>query len=194
MSSAISFDAAETPPFPVHRFTVKQYQRLGELGVLTPEDHVELIEGWIVEKTNHRPAHGYVVRLLNDWLRSQLSAGWLVQSQLPITTLRSEPEPDLAILRGQHADFRDRHPAGNECRLLIEVADSSLLKERAKANIYATAGVEEYWIVNLVDHQVEMYTHSDGACYRHSIIFTRDQIIEIRVGDETLRLPLDPLF
>ncbi len=127
------------PPLQLRKFTVEQYRRLGELGVLTPEDKVELLEGWIVEKMNQRPIHGYLVRLLSDLFMRELPPGWICQCQLPITTERSEPEPDLAILKGEHADFRLQHPQGIDCELVIEVADTSLEKDRAKAEIYRSA-------------------------------------------------------
>jgi hypothetical protein len=74
----ITPQTAEMPPGPVHRFTVEQYHQLADLGILGPEDRVELLEGWIVEKMNHRPAHGYVVGLLTQRLFANLPEGWIV--------------------------------------------------------------------------------------------------------------------
>ncbi len=178
----------------MHRFTVAQYRRLGELGVLAPEDRVELLEGWIIEKMNHRPAHGHAVRYLSDWLGRVLPVGWLSQCQLPITTDTSEPEPDLAIIRGKHADFRDRHPYGTDCRLLIEVADTSLAKDRAKAAIYAAAGVEEYWIVNLIDKQLERFQHCNGQSYCAQTIAAVGDTIELEIEAVKHPLPLEEIF
>ncbi len=194
MSSAISFDSNETPRLPIHRFTVEQYHQLGTLGLLTPEDRVELLEGWIVEKMNQNPGHGFVVRLLDQWLQSKLPTGWLSQCQLPITTARSEPEPDLAVVCGVHTDFRDRHPSGDDCRLLIEVADTSLSKDRAKVSIYAAARIDEYWIVNLVDKQLEQFLQPDGSEYQQTAIFSSDDAIETQIGEATLRLALSEIL
>ena len=194
MSNAISFDSTVPPPLPFHRFTVQQYHRLGELGLLTAEDRVELLEGWIVKKINQKPAHGFVARLLNDWLQANVPAGYLSQCQLPITTQRSEPEPDLAIVLGAHSDFRDRHPSGSDCRLVIEVADTSVAKDRAKASIYASAGVEEYWIINLVDNQLERMTQSDGSDYQETAMFRPNETIATQIGADTITLSLDGLF
>lgn len=160
-------DNSLTPQLSLHRFSVAQYHQMGELGVLTPDDRVELLEGLIVEKMNQRPIHGSIVGLLNEWFQQQLPVGWIVRCQLPITTARSEPEPDLAILRGAHADFRQRHPGGEDCRLVVEVADTSLEKDRAKATIYRDAGVQEYWIINVQDKVLEKYdfsAQSQTAC------------------------------
>ena len=190
MATAISFDSTDTPPLPIHPFTVEQYHQLGELGVLTPEDRVELLEGWIVKKMNQRPAHGFVARVLSAWLQSNMSAGWLAQCQLPITTDRSEPEPDLAVVHGVHADFRGRHPSGKECALVIEVADSLVLKDRAKASIYAAGGVAEYWIVNLAENQLEKFAEAEGGVYRQTVIFKADETIAAQIGDQAISLPL----
>ena len=178
----------------MHRFTVAQYRQLGELGVLTPEDRVELLEGWIVEKMNHRPAHGYAVRYLNNWLVRVLPDGWLAQCQLPITTDNSEPEPDLAVVRGKNSDFGNRHPYGKECQLLIEVADTSLAKDRAKAAIYATAGVSEYWIVNLIDRRLERFQQSDGSAYRAQTFVALDDTIELELDEMCYPLKVAMLF
>ncbi len=194
MSSIITFASETPPPFPMHRFTVAQYRQLGELGVLVPEDRVELLEGWIVEKMNHRPAHGYAVRYLNNWLVRVLPDGWLAQCQLPITTDTSEPEPDLAVVRGKDSDFSKRHPYANECRLLIEVADTSLAKDRAKAAIYATSGVVEYWIVNLIERRLERFQQSDGCAYHVQTFIAIDETVELELDNKSYPLTVAVLF
>ena len=167
---------------------------MGELGVLSPDDRVELLNGWIVNKTNHRPAHGFAVRLLSEWLQLSLPAGWISQCQLPITTEQSEPEPDLAVVHGVHADFRSRHPSGNDCRLVIEVADTSVSKDRAKATIYAAAGVMEYWIVNLTENQIERFTDIVENSYQSHAVLTANDSIETVIGGRSLRLDLGELL
>lgn len=194
MSTAITFTSETPPPFPMHRFTVAQYRQLGELGVLAPEDRVELLEGWIVEKMNHRPAHGYAVRYLNNWLVRVLPDGWLAQCQLPITTDNSQPEPDLAVVRGKNSDFGNRHPSAKECQLLIEVADTSLAKDRAKAAIYASAGVSEYWIVNLIDRRLERFQDSDGCAYREQTFSALDDTVEFELAGMRYSLKVAELF
>ncbi|WP_417735632.1 Uma2 family endonuclease [Rosistilla oblonga] len=194
MSTVISFESTESLPLPIYRFTVEQYQRMGESGVLAPEDSVELLEGWIVQKLDKRPLHGYLVRWLNGWLQANLPSDWLMQCQLPITTERSEPEPDLVVVRGKHSDYRERHPSGGDCRLVIEVADTSLAKDRAKISIYAAAGVQEYWIVNAIDNQIESFRDSDGTLYRQHQVWGLPETIQTDVGGTLLSLPLAQLF
>lgn len=178
----------------MHRFTVAQYRQLGELGVLVPEDRVELLEGWIVEKMNPRPAHGYAVRYLNNWWVRVLPDGWLAQCQLPITTDTSEPEPDLAVVRGKDSDFMNRHPYASECRLLIEVADTSLAKDRAKAAIYAAGGVSEYWIVNLIDRRLERFQQSDGCAYLVQDFIALDDTVVLELDESRYPLKVAVLF
>lgn len=194
MTKNLNLLGAIAPPLHLRKFSVEQYRRLGELGVLTPEDNVELLEGWIVEKMNQRPIHGYLVRLLNDlWLR-ELPAGWICQCQLPISAPRSEPEPDLAVLKGQHSDFREQHPRGSDCALVIEVADTSLEKDRAKAEIYSVAGVQEYWIVNVADACVEQYRFDGTAAEVVPQVWNVDHTLTFEVGGKVIRLDLKLLF
>ena len=186
----ITLHDAETPPWPVHRFTVEQYHQLGALGILSPEDGVELLEGWIVEKMNHGPVHGFVVGLLTQRLFTILPTGWIGRCQLPITTLKSEPEPDLAVVRGVHSDYRMRHPSGEDVTLIIEVTDTSVQRDRSKASVYASAGVKEYWIVNLVEYQLEQFTDSDGTTFRKSNILKASDIASIQIDSHLIHLDL----
>ena len=191
MSSVLNLNSDFAPPLTIRKFTVDQYHQLGELGVLTPDDRVELLEGWIVEKMNHGPAHGFAIQFLSIWLNSQLPNGWICRCQLPITAPRSEPEPDLAVVCGCITDFRNRHPSGNDCRLVIEVSDSSLQKDRAKAAIYFLAGAKEYWIINLEAKSVECYLNVTPNSPQ---IFALNDPIRTTIGDKTIELALSQLF
>ena len=193
MASAISLDDPLAPPLPIHRFTVEQYHRLGDLGLLTPEDRVELLEGWIIRKMNQRPVHGFIVRLLTEFFLRELPHGWICQCQLPITTERSEPEPDLAILKGAHLDFRHKHPSGTDCRLVIEIADTSLDGDRAKASIYCDAGVQEYWIVNVGEKLLERFVFSSARSVEPQII-QPSETVAVNIGDRILELNLIQVF
>jgi Uma2 family endonuclease len=192
MSTQVILDSPVAPPLPLRRFSVQEYHQLAEVGILTPEDRVELLEGWIIEKMNQRPIHGFVVRLLSELFSRGLPSGWLCQCQLPITTERSEPEPDLAIVRGKHSDFRSRHPNGLQCRLVIEVADTSLDRDRSKSSIYRDAGVEEYWIVNVQDKQLERYEFRKEQA--EPTILDSTMVATILIDTAELRIDLTELF
>ncbi len=151
--------AAPAPPLRTHRFTVEEYERLGEIGVLTPKDRVELIEGWIVDKMTQNPPHMSTVTRINRVLARLLPDEWLLRVQGPIRLKTSEPEPDFAIVPGPDEKWDGRHPQPQDIALLIEVADTSLLDDRVmKGRLYAQAQIAEYWMVNLVHSRIEVYT------------------------------------
>jgi len=153
----------EPPPLPVRRFTVQEYEHLAEIGMLTPDDRVELLEGWIVPKMAHNPLHDGTIQIIVNKLRSLLPSGWCDRVQSATSLPDSAPEPDIAIARGDERSFLHRHPNASDIGLVIEVADSSLDRDRdTKARLYARAGVPVYWIVNLIDRQVEVHTDPTG--------------------------------
>ena len=152
----------DRPPVPVRRFSVDEYHQMGESGLLTPDDRVELLEGWIAPKMNQNPAHSLAIEKGQELLQSILPAGWRLRTQLPITTHDSEPEPDLAIVRRQRG--KQTHPMPTDVALVIEVADSSLgIDRRVKGRLYARSSIPVYWIVNLIDRRVEVFTDPSGA-------------------------------
>lgn len=148
----------------VARFSVASYQWMVASGALTSEDRVELLENYVVPKMPHNPPHDSTIqRMLRPLLKS-LPAGWDLRVQSAITLADSEPEPDFAIVRGSSADYEGRHPLATDTGLLIEVADTSLARDQHdKARIYANASIPIYWIVNLVDRRIEVYSQPSGA-------------------------------
>jgi Uma2 family endonuclease len=149
---------------PVWRFTVAQYHRMVQLGILTADDPVELLAGWLVQKMTKNPPHRVATRLVRDALESVVPDGWYVETQEPITLAESEPEPDVAIILGNTRDYLDRHPGATEVALVVEVSDSTLERDRTlKQTIYAQAGIPMYWIVNLSDRTLEIYSDPDST-------------------------------
>jgi Uma2 family endonuclease len=145
------------------RFSVAEYHRLIELGILTEDDNLELLEGYLVLKMSRNPPHDGTLHLLLKVLARALPPGWDLRVQSAITLADSEPEPDLAVVREDPGRYTTRHPGAADVGLVIEVADSTLAGDRAdKGRIYARAAIPCYWIVNLVDHQVEVYTSPSG--------------------------------
>src|SRR5262245_37650542 len=104
------WDAERPPPVPVRRFTVAEYRRLAETEILADDDPGELLEGWIVPKMVHNPPQDNAVELADEALRLRLPAGWHLRVQSTIHTADSEPEPDLAIVRGSARSRAGRHP------------------------------------------------------------------------------------
>jgi Uma2 family endonuclease len=147
----------------IWRLSVHQYHAMIQAGILTDDDPVELLEGVLVQKMPKNPAHMTAKRLLVKALERILPPGWIVDSEAPVTTSDSEPEPDIAAVRGTERDFTSRHPGAKDTALIVEIADSSLSRDRGrKKRLYARAGVREYWIVNLIDRQIEAYSEPTG--------------------------------
>ena len=154
---------AAVPPDVIWRLSVDQYHAMIHAGILTDDDPVELLEGWLVAKMPKNPLHRAVTRMIRQVLERLVPAEWYVDSQEPITTDDSEPEPDVVVVRGETRHYLDRHPGPNDIGLVIEVADTTLQRDRGfKKRLYARAGIPVYWIVNLSDNQCEVYTEPSG--------------------------------
>jgi len=146
-------------------FSADRYDRMVRDGHLTPADKVELLENYVVLKMARDAIHDCAIELLSDALSHVLPAGWRLRCQLAVATSDSRPEPDYAVVRGDPRTRRDQHPTSTDVALVIEVANSSLLRDqRDKARIYARASIVCYWIVNLDDRRVEVHTQPSGPC------------------------------
>jgi hypothetical protein len=178
------------PPLPVHRFTVDEYHKLGEIGVLTENDRVELISGWIVPKMTIYPPHNYAVSALMKAFLALVGPTGVVRVQQPITTPDSEPEPDVVLATGRDADYKSRNPKPSECIVLVEVADSSLREDQTtKLELYAGAKVAVYWIVNLVERRIEVYTEPRGGknpAYKQRKDYGPEDEVPVVVGGKQL--------
>ena len=165
------------------RFSVDEYHRMAEAGILTEKDRVELIDGEIVEMTPISSRHASVVKRLNALLTGCLGARAIVSVQDPVQLSKeSEPQPDVVLLRPTPDFYAGSHPEPVDTLLLIEVADTSLLQDRlSKAAIYAAAGNPDYWIVNLRDELVEVMRHPDAgeARYREVRTAARGEWLEL---------------
>ena len=188
------------PPEPVLPLTVEQYHDLIRSGALISGDPIELLEGWLVNKMIKNPPHRVAVRKCRMALESLLPAQWSLDIQEPITTADSEPEPDISVIRGDTTALLDRHPGPDEVGLLVEVADTSLQRDRGwKKRIYAAAGIPAYWIVNLVERQVEVLTGpsgpGDGPDFgTREVFLPGDQVPVVLDGKEVGRIAVDDLL
>jgi Uma2 family endonuclease len=152
-------------PVPLYSVSVEQYHQMIEKGIFQDGDPVELVEGMLVKKmTKHEP-HSLAASMLIRLLTGMLNTTWYIRVQDPVTTTDSEPEPDVCIVRGDPRHYcRLGHPPGpDDTGLLIEVADTSLAFDRGhKRRVYARAGIPTYWIVNIPDRIIEVYTDPTG--------------------------------
>lgn len=191
---SVGFDQSSIAPpavvFPVRRVTIEEYHRLADAGILTEDDRVELLEGLISPKMVHNPPHDAIVDLVDEAISSRLPAGWRTRIQSAIMTEDSEPEPDVVVVRGAARDYAARYPGPSNIGLLIEVAESSLSRDRDKRRIYTRAGIGVYWIVNLVDACVEVYSHpsiaSGEPVYTQSAKYVADNEIPLVLDDKEL--------
>jgi Uma2 family endonuclease len=151
------------PDLPLYRFSVEQYHQMIQAGVLRSGERAELLEGWIVAKMTRNPPHDFALTRLDRLLR-RLSDDWVVRIQCALTIRQSEPEPDVAVVRGPDSRYSTRHPGPQDTALVIEVADTSLEEDREiKLRTYARSRIGLYWIVNLRTAQVEVYTDPRGG-------------------------------
>jgi Uma2 family endonuclease len=141
--------------------TVAQYHEFPEFNA--NGRRTELLHGVVIEKMPKSPLHASIAKLLYDGLHATVPSGYSVRQDQPLTLRDSEPEPDIAIVRGSVQDYRVSHPG--TAALVIEIAISTTDLDREKAAIYAGAGVEEYWIVLPVERRVEVLRRPvNGAC------------------------------
>jgi Uma2 family endonuclease len=144
------------PTLPMKRWKRLEYERLVDCGAFEPGDRVELIDGLLLVSEPQSSPHYTAIQLVERVLSRAFGEGWTVRTQAPIALDdASEPEPDVAVVRGGIRDFATAHPA--DPALVVEVAVSSLAFDREhKASLYARAGRPEYWIVNLIDRVLEV--------------------------------------
>jgi len=150
-------------------FSRREYQAMAKAGIFDGQ-RVELIEGEIIEMAPIGDAHAAVAEPLVDLLKAAFGQGFTVRNQAPIalgsSRKPSEPQPDIAVAAGSWRDYVSRKPRVVEIRLVVEIADSSLKNDRkTKAALYAAAGVAEYWIVNLIDKQLEVHREPTAGVY-----------------------------
>jgi Uma2 family endonuclease len=178
-------------PTAVKYWTVQDYHRMCELGILDPDERTELINGQIVLMASKGTAHVTSLHLLANALRDQLGDTALVRTQDPIQLDNwSEPEPDLAIARGTILDYADRHPQPSDVELVAEVADSTLKQDcEIKDKLYAQAGIADYWVVDLKNRQLHIFRNPTPTGYTSHLILTEpNQIAPLSFPNLTLSL------
>ncbi|MEH2023198.1 Uma2 family endonuclease [Nostoc sp.] len=166
------------------RFTLDEYHRLTELGFFHEDDHIELINGEIIEMASKSTAHETCLRKLWKELPKILGDRATLQSQAPIALPpNSEPKPDFAIVQNRADDYLSAHPKPADVLLVIEVSDSSLgYDQDVKIPLYAKSGITDYWIFNLFDNYLEFYSEpyqdNQGKYgYLNKRLFLSNQVI-----------------
>ncbi len=150
-----------------HRFTVEDFERMVEAGILTKDDRVELIEGQVVEMSPIGKRHASAVNRSTRLFVQRCGERATVSVQGPVQLVgTSQVQPDIALLRPREDFYREQYPQVEDVLLIVEFADSSLLTDRnMKLPAYAAAGVPEVWLVNLPSDTVEIYREPSGGRY-----------------------------
>ena len=151
-----------------YRFTRDEYYRMGDAGLFV-DKRVELLDGEIITVPPQNPSHAGVLTLVPSVLMRVLGASVAIRIQLPIILDDwSEPEPDIAVCQPDPDSYMSAHPKADQVILLIEVAGSSLSYDRGQKTVaYARSGISEYWILNLVDRKIEMFSDPDPVAQRY---------------------------
>jgi Uma2 family endonuclease len=149
-----------------HRFTIADVDRMAEVGILEPDDRVELLDGELVDVSPQGPEHAWAGDGLHELLRAAYGSGFRVRNQRPLELgPSSRPEPDLAVVRGGHDDFKHAHPRGCDTVLVVEVAFSSQAIDREKARVYAAGGVPVYWLLDVAHGALVVHAEPTPAGY-----------------------------
>jgi Uma2 family endonuclease len=162
-------------------FTVDEYYRMAEAGILKPEDRVELIDGEIIEMSpighRHFGAMNRAMRVFSSAFGNRVQVS--VQGPLRLND-RTEPEPDVVLLKPRADDYSSKFPTADDAFLVLEIADTSLSYDRkVKVPRYAAAGVPEVWIENLKDDVLLVYRNPVGAAYSTSLVLSRGESVSL---------------
>ncbi len=159
------------------KFTTEQYHQMGESGILTPCDRVELIEGEIVQMSPMGSRHAGCINRLNQLLSASLASQAIVSVQTPVSLSDySEPQPDFAILKPRQDFYVEEHPRPQDVLVLVEVSDSTIDYDRTeKAPLYARSGIQELWIVDLNALAIEVYRSPSPDGYQDVRVLQKGQ-------------------
>ncbi len=179
-------------PSSLKRWTVQDYHRMSELGILNSDERTELIAGQITLMAAKGTPHVTTLRLLAtalDELLAEQSAFVSTQDPIQLDDF-SEPEPDLAIIRGTILDYVDHHPRPDRVYLVVEVADSTLKHDcEVKDKVYAQAGIADYWVLDVKNRQLHIFRNPTSTGYTsHLILKEPNQVAPLAFPNLVLTL------
>ncbi len=187
--------AADPTIAPLKRFTVDEYELLGKVGILAEDERWELLDGEIFAMSPIGPMHAGIVDRIMQLLVLATRGEYQVRVQNPMRLLpRSEPQPDILVAARRLDFYASAHPAAEDSRLIIEVADSTLAFDRGvKVPIYALAGVVEVWIVDAKAEVVHVHTDPEGRGYRTVRTLGIGEVLVPTAVDD-VRIPVADIF
>ena len=168
----------------LYRLTVREYEQIA--GFLD-DDRVELIDGYMVKKMVKNPPHVIACRRADAAIARIAPSGWHTRAGGPVKiTGRTEPEPDVALVRGADDDYEDHHPGPQDITLVVEVADTSVLKDRRRRRTYGPVGIGVHWIVNLNTRKIEVYSDPTTEGYASRVDYAAGEQIPVVVDGITI--------
>lgn len=191
-ASAIACPSAGASGVIRYRVSVRQFKKMIDAGVFGEHDHVELLEGILVDKMTKKPPHNFTVAAVAEAFRAIVGADWVVFEEKSAVLGRfSLPEPDVAIVRGPRERYRSVYPEVANLALLVEVADTSYPKDRGrKWRKYAGSRIPVYWIENLPLRKIEVYTEPSGrgktAAYQVKKVYASDEDVPVILAGREL--------
>jgi Uma2 family endonuclease len=201
MSTAIPTHPLVSPPptlapLTPRRITVDEFERIIASGSLNEPKKIELVDGFMVTKMSKSAEHGYSVKQALKGLERSLPTGWTSRQEQPVRfPPYDEPEPDGTIVRGTDADYKHRLPHATDVALVMEVAAKSVVADRQQANLYGRSGIPVYWIVNVVDRQVEVYTDPGPSGYATRQDFVSGQQVPVIIdGRQVGQVAVDDIL
>lgn len=173
---------------PLMRISCDRYHEMIASGGLREDDRIELINGYLVTKMSIGSLHSGMVNRLNRLLGRLFGDSAIVTIQNPVTIHEySEPEPDVVVAKFREDFYADRHPYPEDILLVIEVADTSLAFDReAKIPLYASCGIPESWLVDLIHHEIHVFRRPEGAAYQETLVFRSGDLLPVPGSTETL--------
>ena len=194
-ATVIDVETEEEPEPQIRLWSIADYHQMIESGILDEDDRVELLEGKIVCMSPQKPFHAASVQRSSRLLFKLLGDRAEIRIQLPVILGDdSEPEPDIAVVRFDDNEYSFRHPEAADIYLLIEVADSTIAKDRQqKARIYAKNQVLEYWILDVQKRQVYVFRQPDDGIYGEQIVLSSSDRFAMQSFPD-VAIALDLLF
>jgi Uma2 family endonuclease len=203
MSTATMTQPAASPVIPpwvptsLYRLTLEQYEAMVDAGILGKRDRVHLIDGFLVSKMTENDPHATADLLCGEALDRVVPPGWHVRPGKPIRIpgLTSKPQPDRSVARGAVRDYARRSPGPADIALVVEVSDATLADDQILAGLYGRAGIPFYWIVNVVDGQVEVYSRPGPAGYEALDVLAPGHVLSVVIdGVEVGQIPVADLL
>jgi Uma2 family endonuclease len=183
--------------FPPHRITVDRFEKMIEAGVFGGPERVFLWDGRFYERMTPGISHIYVATNLRRMMDRIAPEGWYCLQEQPIVVgTINMPEPDISVVRGTFRDLRSRRMTTRDVSLVVEVSDSSLgFDSGAKLLAYAANGVPIYWIVNIPNQRIEVYSALDGDAYgEHRSYAAGEDVTVVLDGREVARIAVDDIL